>query len=74
VTYAILVGPGTAGGLESDAHLAVVVHNDKTGQTELMRFGGKTLAYKGTRVESAAADVLAVVTGGKLTRTVTTLP
>ena len=74
VAWTILVGGGSLNGLDSDAHLAVAAHNTKTGQVDLMRFGGKSLTWQGTKVESPAADVLAVIGGGKVNRTTTTIP
>jgi hypothetical protein len=74
VTWTVLVGGGSPGGLESDGHLAVAVHNAKTGQTEVMRFGGKTLNWQGTKTEAPAEDVFAAIGAGKVTRMVTTLP
>lgn len=74
VAWTVLVGGGKAGALESDAHLAIAAHNAKTGRTEIMRFGGKTIAFNGTQVEVPAPDVFAVVQGGKVAKTVATLP
>jgi hypothetical protein len=74
VTWTAIVGGGKANGLESDGHIAIAVHRAKTGQTEVTRFGGKTLRYEGVAVESPAEDVFAVVAGGKVGRMVTTLP
>ena len=68
----VIVGGGSAGGLESDAHLAVAVDRPGAGQVELVRFGGSRLAYQGTAIDSAAEDVYAVFQRGKPVRTVET--
>ena len=73
VSWTAIVGRGSAKGLEADGYLAVVVRHRKTGHTEMLRFGGKALSYDGTKVESTAEDVFAVIREGKVTRTVTTL-
>src|SRR5206468_1422616 len=65
IAWTALVGGGSEGGLESDAHLAIAVHNAKTGTTEVMRFGGKTLVWKGVKVEATSEDAFAVLRDGK---------
>ena len=74
VKWTIQVAGGKANALDSDGHVAVSVQHDKTGAVEIMRYGGKSLSFNNTRVESAADDVFAVIQGGKVSRTVTTLP
>ena len=66
VSWTILVGPGKDSGLESDAPLAVAVHNTKTARTELMRWGGKTLSYNGIPVDNTTADAFAIIEKGKV--------
>lgn len=73
-SWTVIVGAGKANGLESDGDIAVAVHRAKTGQTEVMRIGGKALAFNGVRVESAASDVFAVIDGSKARIVVATLP
>ena len=72
VSGVVIVGGGTAGELESDAHLAIAVDSRSTGQAEVMRFGGTRLAYRGVAVDSAGEDVYAVIEGKRISRVVET--
>jgi hypothetical protein len=69
----VIVGGGSAGDLESDAHLAIAIDHPSTGHTELVRFGGSRLAYQGVAVDSAADDVYAVIERGRRVEIVETL-
>jgi len=68
-----IVGGGTTGGFDSDADIAVAVENPTTGRTEIMRFGGTQLAFRGTATDSQAEDVFAVIAKGKVARIVETI-
>jgi len=66
VRTTILLGGGTTGDLQSDAHLAVAVQALASGRVEVMRFGGSRLTYGGVGIASEAEDVLAVIKGGEI--------
>lgn len=72
VSWTVIVGGGAADGLESDAFLAIAAHDQRSGVTELLRFGGSRLKYKRLAISSPATDLFAVVEGGKLVRQATT--
>ena len=72
VSWAVLIGGGSAGELSSDGYLAVAAHNKETKTTELMRFGGSELSYKGTSVKGTKEDAFGTIEGGKLKSTVET--
>ena len=61
--WVALIGGGSAGGLRSDAHVAMAVEAPETGRREVMRFGGRTLVHRGVAIESAAEDVHASIRG-----------
>ena len=68
VSWAVLVGPGKAGDLTSDAYLAVAARHETTGAVEVYRFGGKDLQIEKLSLPDAAADVFAVLAKGRLER------
>ncbi len=74
VKWVAIEGGSAADGLESDGHFVIAVEEAGTGDVEVYRFGGTSLAFHGTQVASAAEDVFAVIHGGKVSGKVETLP
>ena len=68
-----IVGGGSAGDLQTDAHIAIAVDHPSTGRAEIMRFGGSQLVYRGVVIDSGAEDVFAVTESRKVVRIVETL-
>ncbi|MDP6113015.1 MAG: heparinase II/III family protein [Planctomycetota bacterium] len=73
VTWTVLVGGGSSNGLESDAHLAIAAHDTEKGMTEVLRFGGKRLSFKGVSIGGRSPDVFGVMDEGKLKQSTETL-
>jgi len=73
VSWVAIVGGGAAHGLESDAHIAIAVESSKAAGSQVMRFGGSKLAFRGVHVDSTAQDVFADIRGRKNVRKTETL-
>jgi len=68
VVWVVLVGGGSAEGLDSDAYLAVAAHDTEARSAEVLRFGGTRVAFAGIAVPGDGADTFGVIQDGKLTR------
>lgn len=73
VTWTVLVGGGSSSGLDSDAHLAIAAHDAAKGTTEVLRFGGERLSFKGVALDGEAVDLFGSIEGGKVRKATETL-
>ena len=73
VTWIVLIGGGSANGLESDAQLAIAAHDAESGRTEVMRFGGERLAFEEVALASKTLDAFGVIQGGRVKKVIETL-
>lgn len=72
ISWVAIVGGGATNGLEADAHFAIAIKSSKTGASEVMRFGGGKLAFRGVNVDTAASDVFAVIRNRGIARAMET--
>ncbi len=74
VRWIALVGKGQSDGFASDGNFALAVHDTKKGRTELFRFGGTKLSFRGKAIASAATDVFAIIQNGRVEKVVEGAP
>ena len=72
VTWTVVLGGKDAGGLSSDAHIAVAARGGKSGLAEVFRFGGRRIKLDKVDIPGDGVDLFAAIRNGKIIRTVST--
>ena len=72
-SWTVIVGPGKADGFDSDAEFSIAARDASTGNVELMRIGGNTMAYQRAEFTAASDDEFVVLTNQKIVRRIVTI-